>query len=357
MKTGLPYRFPPTEPFDHPAILTELIGAHRYLAELKGVARTIPNEGILISTLSLQEAQSSSAIENIITTQDALYHYRMDRSTDDAATKEVAHYAEALEEGFHAVRKKGSLTLRTILDIQRILEGNDAGFRKTPGTVLKNLESGEVIYVPPSPEHVPELMSELESYINAESTIDPLIRMALVHHCFESIHPFYDGNGRTGRIINILFLVKEELLLSPILYLSRYINRTRGDYYRLLQGVRDDQGWHDWIIYMLRGVAVTARENIRLVEAIGELFQRTKQTIRERYKFYSHDLINSLLRHPYTKGAVLQQELGISRATAARYLDTLADDGIVEKWKLGKENFYINRELVDLLVEPSVRDV
>ncbi len=349
--------FPPSADLETVPVLRALVQAHRQLAELKGVARTIPNEGMLISTLSLQEAQSSSEIENIITTQDALYRYQIQPDQSDPVSKEVAHYAEGLNIGFAAVRNTGLLTLNSILAIQAALEGNDAGFRKTLGTVLKNEQTGAVVYEPPSPLELPRLMSTLERFIHDPSTLDPLVRMALIHHQFESIHPFYDGNGRTGRIINILFLVKEGLLDTPILYLSRYISQTKSGYYQALQRVRDENDWEQWLLYLLRGVAVTARHTTRLVEDIRVLLQRHKQRIRSEYKFYSQDLINNIFRHPYTKVAFLEHDLGVSRATASRYLDALSNGGILEKHKLGRENYYINRALVDLLFElPSLVD-
>jgi len=343
--------FPPSGVLESPTVLRAMIPAHRYLAELKGIARTIPNEGLLVSTLSLLEAQSSSEIENIITTQDALYRYQLQPEAADPVSKEVARYAEGLNAGFSRVRESGLLTLNTIQQVQAVLEGNDAGFRKTPGTVLKHEQTGETIYTPPSPEEIPGLMGELEAFINADSGLDPLVRMALIHHQFESIHPFYDGNGRTGRIINILFLVKEGLLDSPILYLSRYISQTKQDYYKGLQAVRNSADWEPWLVYMLQGVAVTAQNTTRLVEAIGELLQSHKQVIRSNYRFYSQDLINNIFRHPYTKVALLERDLAVSRATAARYLDALAHDGILDKQRLGRENYYINRDLVRLLFE------
>ena len=261
--------FPPSAVLESEDVLRVLVTAHRYLAELKGVARTIPNEKLLISTLSLQEAQSSSAIENVITTQDALYKYQLQPQLADADSKEVAHYAESLEIGFQNVRETGLLTLNVIQDIQVNLEGNDAGFRKTPGTVLKNEQTGHVVYEPPSPVLVTPLMSGLETLINESHDLDPLVCMALIHHQFESIHPFHDGNGRTGRIINILYLMKENLLDTPILYLSRYINQNKADYYRLLQQVRETNQWEPWLVYLLTGVEVTARNTIVLVEKSG----------------------------------------------------------------------------------------
>ena len=349
MSAYSPAEFPPTQLLETNAVLRALVPAHRYLAELKGLARTIPNEGLLISTLSLQEAQSSSAIENIITTQDALYKYQIQPQKADPVSKEVAHYAEGLEIGFQQVRDSGLLTLNTMLAVQAALEGNDAGFRKTPGTVLKNEHSGAVVYEPPAPLLVSGLMAELERFIHADSPLDPLVKMALIHHQFETIHPFYDGNGRTGRIVNILYLVKEQLLDTPILYLSRYISQTKAEYYRGLQQVRDHNTWEDWLVYMLQGVAVTARHTGGLVQSIGVLLQQHKQRIRRDYRFYSQDLINNIFQHPYTKVAFLQRDLKVSRATATRYLDTLAKDGILSKQRLGRENYYINRELVALL--------
>ncbi len=349
MSTYSSAAFPPTQMLETDAVLRALVPAHRYLAELKGLARSIPNEGLLVSTLSLQEAQSSSEIENVITTQDALYKYQIQPQTADPLSKEVAHYAGGLETGFQQVRASGLLTLNTILAVQAELEGNDAGLRKTPGTVLKNEQTGAVVYEPPQPLLVPGLMRELERFIHADSPLDPLVKMALIHHQFETIHPFYDGNGRTGRIVNILYLVKEQLLDTPILYLSRYISQTKVAYYRGLQQVRDDNSWEDWLVYMLRGVAVTARHTSGLVQSIGLLLQQHKQRIRRDYRFYSQDLINNIFRHPYTKVAFLERDLKVSRATASRYLDALAQDGILSKHRLGRENYYINHELVALL--------
>jgi len=341
--------FPPTVALETEPVLRALVMAHRYLAELKGVARTIPNEGLLISTLSLQEAQSSSEIENIITTQDALYKYRIQPEGADPVSKEVAHYVDGLDIGFQQVRQDGLLTLKTILEIQATLEGNNAGFRRTPGTVLKNEQTGETVYTPPSPELIPDMMATLERFIHSDDELDPLVRMALIHHQFESIHPFYDGNGRTGRIINILCLVKEGLLDTPILYLSRYISQTKSSYYHALQQVRDNNDWEQWLLYLLRGVALTARHTTGLVEGIGSLLQQYKQRIRADYKFYSQDLINNIFRHPYTKVAFLEQDIDVSRATATRYLEALAAGGLLHKHKLGRENYYINHALVDLL--------
>lgn len=340
---------PPNGEIETPAVLKALISAHRHLAELKGVARTIPNEGILISTLALQEAQSSSEIENIITTQDKLYKFSLHSNNSDPVTKEVAHYAHALHFGYNKTKKTQSLTLNTIVELQEILEGNRAGFRKTPGTVLRNERTDEIVFEPPAPDKVPNYMSDLEKFINTPQTLDPLVCMALIHHQFETIHPFYDGNGRTGRIINILYLVLTELLDTPILYLSRYINQNKDDYYQYLQHTRDNNSWEPWLIYMLKAVSTTAQHTTKLVESIGQLLIKQKQEIRDKHKFYSQDLMNNLFSHPYTKVAFLEKDINVSRATATRYLDALSVSGILSKHKLGKESYYVNDTLVDLL--------
>ena len=348
---------PPKITLESPSVLRALISAHRHLGELKGIAQTIPNEGILLSSLPLQEAQSSSAIENVVTTQDALYKHELLPMKADPITKEVAHCARALRLGYRLVRQQDLLSLNTILGIQTCLEGNRAGFRKLPGTVLKNQQTGETIFVPPPPDKIPEYMSDLERFINAEQDIDPLICMALIHHQFETIHPFYDGNGRTGRIINILYLVLSGLLDTPILYLSRYINQTRSDYYKRLQKVRDGADWEAWLLYLLQGVTLTAQHTTVLIKNIRNLLLEHKKHIRERHKFYSQNLINNLFCHPYTKVSFIERDLKVSRATATRYLDALTENGVLEKHKLGRENYYVNSKLVVLLFNISEVEV
>lgn len=346
------------ERFDTPAILKRLATASRQLAELKGVAATIPHQGILINTIGIQEAKDSSAIENIVTTHDELFQDDETAGGDASpATKEVLRYRQALWLGFQSVRDTGLLTNNHILQIQAELECNHAGFRKLPGTELRS-GAGEVVYTPPQhPEHIERLMDELERFINDESAfpVDPLIKMALVHHQFESIHPFYDGNGRTGRIINVLYLVKEGLLDIPVLYLSRYIVRTKPDYYRLLQEVRDRDAWEDWVTYMLTAVESTAAETITTIHAIRAALLDAKHRIRANYRFYTQDLINNLFTHPYTKIEFLQSDLKVSRLTATKYLDTLAADGFLEKRKIGRNNYYINRPLFDILTAPALQ--
>lgn len=343
------------------AVLRQANKANRKLAELKGVAQTIPNERILISSLTLQEAKDSSAVENIVTTQDDLYRAGLDAGFTliGAATKEVLFYREAINEGFKLVRNKNILTLNDIKRIQEVLEQNSAGFRTTPGTQLKRSSDGAVIYTPPQDgQRIVELMSNLEQFINDDELcpIDPLVKMAIIHHQFESIHPFYDGNGRTGRIVNILYLVTSGLLDLPILYLSRYITHNKAEYYERIQAIRNATGdnsaqWEEWILYMLRGVEQTAEETISLVKNIGNLMTKYKNIIRPAFgRKYSHELLNGLFYHPYTKIGHLESNMQVSRQTAAKYLDKLASLGLLQKERMGKENYYINTQLMELFL-------
>ena len=339
--------------FETPEILKKLALSSRRLAELKGIAGSIPNQGILINTLGLQEAKDSSEIENIITTHDELF--KDDVSPEvfaNSAAKEVLRYRQALRVGFDQVNQNGLLTSNHIIQIQAELEQNNAGFRKLPGTNLKDA-TGQVVYTPPQElAEIVVLMSDLERFVNDPELfdVDPLIKMALIHHQFESIHPFYDGNGRTGRIINVLYLVKEGLLDTPVLYLSSYIVRTKTDYYRLLQAVRVEDCWEDWVIYMLEAIEQTATLAIRTVQAIKVALQDYKHRIRAQYKFYNQDLINNLFTHPYTKIEFVQRDLQVSRITATKYLDALAEGGFLQKQKMGRGNYYVNIALNSILM-------
>lgn len=335
-------------------VLKKLTLAHKALAELKGLVTSIPNENILIETLTLREAKESSAIENIISTMEEVYQSSLfDNQFSNANTKEVHQYAAALKKGYALVKEKGLLTNNTILQIQQTLEENNAGFRKLPGTKLLNDKTGETIYTPPQDyETIITLMQNLERYINDDilEDTDPIIKMAVIHHQFESIHPFYDGNGRTGRIINILYLVHKKLLNLPILYLSSYIIRNKPAYYKLLQQVRQTQEWEEWILYMLTGVEETAIESIALISGIKKLMQEYKISIRNNLpKLYSQDLINNLFKYPYTKIEFIERDLQVSRKTAIRYLEQLQKLGVVKKTKIGRTNFYLNEQLYKLL--------
>jgi Fic family protein len=342
--------------FETPAILKKLASSSRCLAELKGVASAIPNQGILINALGLQEAKDSSEIENIVTTHDELFKDDADLdSPSNASAKEVLRYRQALRVGFELVKSTGLLTANHIVAIQGELERNHAGFRKLPGTALKD-GGGRTVYTPPQdPAEIVALMSGLERFMNDDALFvaDPLIKMALVHHQFESIHPFYDGNGRTGRIVNVLYLVKEGLLEIPVLYLSRHIVRTKADYYRLLQAVRDDDRWEEWVLYMLDAVESTARATTHTVQAIKSALMDYKHRIRDQHRFYSQDLINNLFMHPYTKIEFVQRDLGVSRITANKYLEALVETGFLHKQKMGRSNYYVNLALERILSNAS----
>jgi Fic family protein len=338
--------------FETRAILKATVTASRRLAELKGVAATIPNQEILVNTLALQEAKDSSAIENIVTTHDEVFRSAaFPDAPPGTAAKEVQHYSHALRTGFERVRDTGLLTNAHILEVQAALERNRAGFRKLPGTALKD-DAGRIVYTPPQhPDEVVALMRDLESFINDDARFDadPLVKMAIIHHQFESIHPFYDGNGRTGRIVNVLYLVLRGLLDIPVLYLSRHVVRTKGDYYRLLQGVRDAESWEAWVLYMLGAVERTAGETIRTIDAIRNALLDYKHRIRDRHRFYSQDLVNNLFRHPYTRIEYVMSDLGVSRLTATKYLDALAADGLLQKQRVGRSNYYVNAALAGTL--------
>jgi Fic family protein len=345
----LPY----PEDLETKSILKQLPAAHAALAELKGIVQSIPNQIILLNALGIQEAKDSSSIENIITTHDDLYKANLDFEVNISPNvKEVQNYVAAMKRGFELVESQGLLTNQTLLKIQETLEGNNAGFRKLPGTALKNAQTGAVIYLPPQdPAEIQELMTNLEQFINDPelSDYDPLVKMAIIHYQFESIHPFYDGNGRTGRILNILYLILTGLQKLPILYLSNHIIQHKSDYYRLLQGVREKGDWESWISYMIRGVENTAKETIQLIEALKILMAEMKTLLQNNYKFYSQELLNNLFAHPYTKIEFLVRDLGVSRLTAANYLNQLASDGVLRKERLGTGNYYVNERLFELL--------
>ena len=343
------------------AVLKQLNKANKKLAELKGIARTIPNENILISMLALQEARDSSAVENIVTTQDDLYQAGVSDNIRiiNPATKEVLRYREAIFEGFEMVRKNKILSNNVIKKVQEKVKQNNAGFLVSPSKALVNQSDGRVIYTPPQDiNEVNEKMSNLEAFINDQelSSLDPLIKMAIIHHQFESIHPFGDGNGRTGRIVNILYLVITDLLDLPILYLSRYITHHKGEYYHLIQAIRDKntdnaKEWVEWILFILKGVEETAGNTIELVKGISQLMAEYKNVLRPIFdKAYKHELINNLFFHPYTKIEYMQHDMMVQRKTAAKYLDRIVETGLLEKVKKGRENYYINVKLCNLFL-------
>lgn len=351
--------------FQAPELLKALVAAHRHLAELKGCAASIPNQAILVNTLALQEAKASSEVESYVTTQDELFQADLHIAEwMSPAAKEVSRYREALMHGFQRMREQqGLLSNGTLIALFQLLKNSSEVFRIGGGTVLKNEKTGATVFVPPQDgAQVQAHMRALEQFINDDATcdLDPIIKMALIHHQFESIHPFSDGNGRLGRILCVLYLVHAGLLDSPVLYLSRYINQHKPDYYRLLQAVRDAAGdaaasaasWQAWVIFMLNAVAQTARQTVKLVSGMRDLMAETKRRMREDTpRLYSQDLLNNLFRHPYTRIEFVQRDLNITRQTAARYLRQLVQAGLVQEHSQGKHIYFINAPLVQLLVQ------
>lgn len=343
---------PPNVELETKAVLKQLARANRALAELKGYADTIPNKHILINAVMIKEAKDSSAIENIITTHDDLYKAMSDASGASPAAKEVVSYRTALWQGYELVKARKMVTTNMIVEIQSAIEKNRAGIRKLPGTVLRNERTGETVYTPPGQEtEIIELLSNLEQYINDDDhDIDPLIKLAVIHYQFESIHPFYDGNGRTGRIINVLYLVLKELLDSPILYLSSYIIKNKSAYYRLLQQIRTHDQWEEWIVYILTGIEETAEETLRLVKRINAEVETMSEEIKEKLpKLYSKELIELLFYEFYTKTIYIENGLSVTRKTAVNYLSALEKEGFLSSEKIGKERVYQNKRLYDLV--------
>jgi Fic family protein len=339
--------------FDTPAILKKLAESSRMLAELKGVAASIPNQGILINTLGLQEAKDSSEIENIVTTHDELFKDDLlSESVDDSVAKEVLRYRQALRIGFEQVRETGLLTSNHILLIQAELERNNAGYRKLPGTSLKSSQ-GEVVYTPPQdPKEIIRLRVELENFINDSGSylVDPLIKMAMLHYQFEAIHPFSDGNGRTGRILLLLYLKLSDLLDTPAIYLSEYIIKNKVEYYRCLRDVTEKGEWEDYILYMLDMIEVTANKGLERLHKITSAMEKTAAEIKKKLpKVYSKDLVEILFRLPYTKRQHLIDENIGNLKTVGNYLIALEANGFLKSEKVGKEKLYLNSILLGIL--------
>ena len=345
--------------FETTAIARATVAASRRLAELKGVADGIPNQGVLINALALQEAKDSSAIENIVTTHDDLFRANAERGVvAPSSAGEVQRYLKALLAGHALVKKSGMLLNRHVLEVQQRIEPNKPGFRKLPGTMLRDA-TGAVVYTPPQgATAIAALMDDLEKFINepARFDADSLVKMAIMHHQFESIHPFYDGNGRTGRILNVLYLVQQGLLDTPVLYLSREIARTKPEYYRLLQAVHSHAAWEPWVLYMLGAVERTAFGTVQTIRAIQRLMRDFRRRLRAAHKFYSQDLVTNLFRYPYTKIAFVAHDLGVSRLTATKYLEALVAGGFLTKLRHGRSNYYVNTALVQVLTAVEADD-
>jgi len=351
-------KLPPKASIESPRLLKRAANARGGLGELKGVSKLLPNETILLNTLILEEARDSSEIENIVTTRDKLYRALASGSKNvDPATKEVLRYRSALWKGFGLVQEKGFISTNMIVDIQKGLIENNAGIRKLSGTKLANAKTGEVIYTPPEGEGIiRELLGNFETFLNGKTELDPLIAMAVLHYQFEAIHPFYDGNGRTGRIVNVLYLVLKGLLDLPILYVSSFIINRKTDYYRLLLRVTTHGEWEPWIMFMLEAVEATAIDTVKKVNAIRDSLEETIEEVREKLpRIYTKELVELLFHQPYSKVAFLVDANLAERKAAARYLNALEQIGLLKAKKVGKEKIFLNQRLFDLFSPKSKR--
>ena len=336
------------------ATLRKSISASAAVAELKGISHTLNNQNILLNAVILREAKASSEVENIVTTHDKMYRsLNLKGREADAATREVLRYREAVKYGLSFIEAHGFLNFRVMADVQKIMEMNDAGVRKLPGTKLMNAGTGQAVYTPPDdPEAINALLGNFEQHFNTNDDLCPLIRMAVLHHQFESIHPFYDGNGRTGRILNLLFMLLHGLLEAPVLYMSGYIVRNKADYYRNLQIVRTTGNWEPWIIYMLEAVEVSSRETIRKILDIRKLVGSTNAELkRVKPKIYSKELVDVLFEQPYCRIEHVMERLGVTRITASKYLRELVDVRILKRKVEWKEVYFINHKMMELLGE------
>lgn len=322
------------------------------LAELKGIAKTIPNQTMLINAIVLQEAKDSSEIEDIITTQDELYKaLTVNKTPISPETKEVVNYRKAIFQGFGLAKSQGFITVNDIVSIQQELVNNTAGVRSTPGTVLKNDKTGEIVYMPPQDKiEILDLLSNFINHYNQQNELSPLINLAILHYQFESIHPFYDGNGRTGRILNILYLILNDLIDVPILYLSSYIIDNKPEYYGLLNQTNRTGQWEEWIMFMLKAVESTSKDTITKITNIKNQLDATIIKVQEKApKVYRKELVELLFEQPYSKIEFVVNKLGVERKAASRYLKELEDIGVIESQKVGREVLYINRELIEIL--------
>jgi Fic family protein len=343
---------PPEKDIETKAILKKTILANRALAKLVGSAGKLPNQAMLINAISLQEARMSSEIENIITTNDNLYQaLSSQKKSTDSATNEVLHYQEALWHGYENVKKKGIITTNLFIQIMNIIKKNSSGIRNSPGTKISNPVKGEIVYTPPEGENlIREKLKNLENYINLnDDQTDPLIKMAVIHYQFEAIHPFVDGNGRTGRIINILYLVQQNLLEKPILYLSKYIIENKQNYYNMLRAVTEDGKWEEWILYMLDAIEQTANYTQKKLDSVILLMEETSKEIKIQLpEIYSKELIEIIFRQPYCKRQFIVNGGIAQLKTAGTYLSKLEKAGFLKSESIGKEKLYLNERLINI---------
>lgn len=354
MEKDILVKLPLKQNLETTKVLKQLAKTSRSLAELKGVAKTIPNQNVLINAIMINEAKTSSSIENIVTTHDEIYRAMINPSNTTPEAKEVVDYRSAIWEGYKSVKENKLITKNTITKIQEKIEHNNAGFRKTPGTVIKNTTTNEIIYTPPQTyNEIIDYLNNLEVYINSiDDDIDPLIKLVIIHYQFESIHPFYDGNGRTGRILNILYLVYMDLLETPILYLSKYIIKNKIEYYKLFQETRKSQNFENWILYLLKGIEQTSKETINMINKISNEIISMKHELKNNpisSKIYSKELLEALFFEFYTKIPYIQEQLKVSDKTAQKYLDTLVNLGFLSSDKIGRERIYKNERLFNII--------
>jgi Fic family protein len=344
---------PPAKELETKLILKRTIEANKYLAGLKWSCQRMPDPNILVNTVLLQESKDSSAIENIVTTQDALYKAVLSPGEDmPRQTKEVLQYREAIYTGMEAMAQNQNLLLgKTAIAIMQKIKATDAGFRKVPGTQLANPSSGKVIYTPPEPQYIDPKMAAWEKFVNdPDNMLDPVIKMSLMHYQFEAIHPFTDGNGRTGRILNVLYLMKEDLLSLPVLYHSGYIIHHKNDYYQRLREVTENEAWENWILFMIDSIAETAQKTLAIIENMLDLKNRYLEKIKSiSQKIPAYELNELLFSYPYIKIKVLEEKRIAKRQTASAYLQKLADAEILKPYKSGKEVYYINHQLMDII--------
>lgn len=347
---------PPKQNLETPEIFRATIRANKLLAELKGFCQTLPNPELLLNTIVLQESKESSAIENIVTTQDELYKATlMGNKVKNEAAKEVLQYREAMYFGMEELSKKGVITTNLLVGIMQKIRNAGDSIRRNLGTKLSNPASGQVVYTPPEGEMViRQKLFALEQFINIPDNdhLDPLIKMALIHYQFEAIHPFSDGNGRTGRILNILYLIQQQMIGLPVLYLSKYIIENKSDYYRLLREVTEQQNWHDWVLYVVNGVAETSANTLDKIKRI--LLLKTEAEVDLKSKLgssFSRELNDLLFSYPYIKIAVLEEHGIAKRQTASRYLKDIEKSGWLLSVQVWKETYYINHKLIQVLSE------
>ena len=333
-------------------ILKQLNDANNHIGELKGILKLLPNPSVVLSLINLSESKDSSAIENIITTYDEIFKEIVSNKPLGGKPKEVMNYKRAIEYGLDLIKQKGFISTNILVEIQNIIEPNKGGIRKLPGTVIINDKNNEIQHKPPQDEtEIRDLMLNLEIFINDNEDYDPLIQLALIHFQFESIHPFYDGNGRTGRILNILFLVLKEKIQQPILYLSKYIIEHKDKYYELLRKCNENLNYiEEFVMFILKGISETSQHTVNLILRINQSIELTKEEMKKRLPdIYRYEIVEHLFSHMYTKNEFFRDDIGISRATATKYLKLLEKEGFITSEQVGKEVIYKNVQLFNLV--------